>query len=248
MIPRLLHGFFVPVCVIAAVVCGGARARAEPAALPGPDADGFVTLFNGHDLAGWEGLPDYWSVRDGAISGHQAKESSQQTFLVRSGLTLRDFELHFKYRFMSPEGNSGLQFRSTVIDQHTYRVGGYQADFDAQRVYDGSLYDEAGIAGNRGTLSNRAERTTWKAGNERIVEGLGPSQTDLAAQVNRDDWNDVILVARGNHITYTINGHLMTEMIDGSAAALQAGCLALQLHQGYTMDVRFKDIRVKPLN
>src|SRR5438045_6646271 len=98
------------------------------AALPKPDADGFITLFDGHDLAGWTGLPGYWSVRDGSISGHQTKETSKQTFLVYSGLRVTDFELHLKCRFASPEGNSGIQFRSMVLEPETYRVGGYQAD------------------------------------------------------------------------------------------------------------------------
>jgi len=53
-----------------------------PEALAKPDADGFITLFNGHDLAGWTWLADYWSVRDGSISGHQTKDTSKQTFLV----------------------------------------------------------------------------------------------------------------------------------------------------------------------
>src|SRR5229473_1109143 len=121
----------------------------KPAALPKPDADGFITLFNGHDLAGWTGLAEHWSVRDGSISGHQTKDMSKQTFLVFSALKVTDFELHLKYRFASPEGNSGIQFRSMVLDSMAYRVGGYQADFDAEVEYDGSIYDEAGVAGNR---------------------------------------------------------------------------------------------------
>src|SRR4051794_6519766 len=35
-----------------------------------PGADGFVSIFNGKDLTGWEGLPDYWEVKDGVIHGH----------------------------------------------------------------------------------------------------------------------------------------------------------------------------------
>jgi hypothetical protein len=55
-------------------------------------------------------------------------------------------------------------------------------------------------------------------------------------------------MARENHITYSINGHIMTDLVDGSPAALQAGRLALQLHQGFTMDIRFKDLKIKSLN
>jgi hypothetical protein len=248
MVPRFFVVLLVAVCTVSHAAGAESGLTAAAAALPAPDADGFITLFNGHDLAGWEGLADYWSVRDGAISGHQAKETSKQTFLILSALTVRDFELHFRYRFASPEGNSGIQFRSTVLDAHTYRVGGYQADFDAERQYDGTIYDEAGVAGDRGTMSNRGERTTWDSENRRHVEPLGQGTADLLAFIKVGDWNDAILVARGNHITYGINRHIMTDLVDGSPAALQAGRLALQLHQGFTMDIRFKDLKIKLLN
>ena len=249
----MVHRLFIGVLLATLCVVGHA-ARSEPgmtaeAALPAPDADGFVALFNGHDLAGWEGLSDYWSVKDGAISGHQTKEASKQTFLVLSAMTASNFELHFSYRFASHEGNSGVQFRSTVLDRQTYRVGGYQADFDADRKFDGSIYDEAGIAGGRGVMSNRAEQTIWDSENRRSAEPLGDkSAADLLAFIKAGDWNDAIVLAKGNHITYSINGRVMTDLIDESPKALHSGCIALQLHQGFTMDVQFKDLKIKALN
>jgi hypothetical protein len=217
-------------------------------ALPKSDADGFITLFNGHDLAGWTGLAEYWSVREGAISGHETKDTSKQTFLVFSSLRAKDFELHFKYRFVSPQGNSGIQFRSTILNSEDCRVGGYQADFDAEADFDGSIYDEAGVAGNRGTISNRGEKTTWDAQNRRRVESLDSSSLSLKTEIKLGQWNDAVLVAEGSHVVYTINGRVMTDLVDNSPAALNEGILALQLHQGFTMDIRFKEIRIKLLH
>src|SRR5262245_45649880 len=74
---------------------------------PKPDKDGFITIFNGKDLTGWEGLDGFWSVKDGAISGHEKKEDMKQTFLVWKGGNVSDFELHLKYKFATPDGNSG---------------------------------------------------------------------------------------------------------------------------------------------
>jgi 3-keto-disaccharide hydrolase len=249
MIARPIGVLLVALCSLS-YAAGAERGRATElptAALPKPDADGFITLFNGHDLTGWAGLADYWSAKDGEISGHQV-ETSKQTFLILLGITVRDFELHFKYRFASPAGNSGLQFRSRVLDAQAYRVGGYQADFDAERRYDGTIYDEAGVAGGRETMSHRGERTTWDADNYRHAEPFGQSGADLQAQIRTGDWNEATIVARGNHIVYSINGRIMTDLVDGSPAALQSGALALQLHQGFTMDVRFKDLRIKLLD
>ena len=132
---HLLRAALFAGTLLAAVCPVSATDVAPDRPVPEPDADGFITLFNGHDLAGWTGLAEYWSVRDGSISGHQTKDMSRQTFLVFSALKVTDFELHLKCRFASPEGNSGIQFRSMVLDPETYRVGGYQADFDAEAEY-----------------------------------------------------------------------------------------------------------------
>jgi hypothetical protein len=239
MLPRL---------AVVALVALGLAIPAARAELPKPDADGFSTIFNGKDLTGWEGLEGYWSVKDGVISGQETKDNSKQTFLVFKGADVKDFELHLKYRFATPEGNSGIQFRSKVLDPKTYRVGGYQADCDAQAGFDGSIYDEAGVAGGRGTMSNRGERTTWDADNKRHSEKLTDDAGDLKKYINVGDWNDVVLVARGKHITYTINGHLMTDLTDDSPKALTEGVLAFQLHQGFTMEIQFKDVKIKMLD
>ena len=226
----------------------GQEGATAPEALPKPDADRFIALFNGHDPTGWKGLPDYWSVAEGSIRGRQMKETSKQTFLVFAPLKVKDFELRLKYRFASPEGNSGIQFRSKILDPTAFRVGGYQADFDAEVMYDGSIYDEADVAGGRGTMSNRGEATIWDTENKRHNRLLKERAARLKRVIKRGDWNDVVLVARGRHIRYSINGHVMTDLIDNSPMALREGILALQLHEGFTMDVRFKDVRLKVLN
>jgi len=249
---------FKPLSVAAfvalALLCAGIRAEDKPDAparakveLPKPDADGFMTIFNGKDLSGWEGLEDYWSVKDGVISGHETKDKSKQTFLVWAASPVSDFELRIKYKFASEDGNSGIQFRSKVLDPKTFRVGGYQADFDGKGGYDGSIYDEAGVAGDRRTMSNRGDKTTWDDSNKRHNDKLDTGGEDLKKYIKVGDWNDVVLVAKGNHITFQINGHLMTDLTDDSPKALKEGVLALQLHQGYTMDIQFKDVKIKLL-
>jgi hypothetical protein len=215
--------------------------------LPKGDAEGFVTIIGGgDDLKIWKGLENYWYSRDGILGGHQTKDDSRQTFLVLP-FRLRDFELRLKYRFVSAEGNSGIQFRSKILDQDTYRVGGYQADIDATGAYDGSIYDEAGVVGGRRTVSNRGDKTTWTAQNQRHSVKIADSQ-ELLKAIKIGDWNDIKLVARANHITYSINGRVMTELIDESPNAALEGVLALQLHEGFTMDVQFKDGKVRKLD
>jgi hypothetical protein len=226
----------------------------QPAAsveLPAPDADGFISLFNGKDLTGWEGLPGYWSVKDGAIDGTETKATSKQTFLVLSAsradpAKFANFEFHCTYRFAGTTGNSGIQFRSKMMIPETYRVGGYQVDSDAVRPYDGNLYDEGGQAGGRQIMANRGFKTTWDANNIRKNEPLAQDAQTLKQFVNPPgQWNALVFLADGHHITTNINGHLMTDVYDDSPKALKDGLIAIQLHMGYDMSIQVKDIRIK---
>ena len=242
------------ITALAAVALCGLIVRADDSAkteLPKPDSDGFVSLFDGKTLDGWQGLEGFWSVKDGVISGEENKEhAAPQTFLILKAsiedpAKFANFELHYSYKFATPTGNSGLQFRSKVIDPKTSRIGGYQADCDAGRGYDGTIYDEAGVAGGRNTMSNRGEKTTWTAENKRENTPLSENNGDLQKLVKQGDWNEVVLIADGTHVTYTINGHLMTDLHDESPKAVKQGVIGLQLHAGFVMDVQFKDLKIK---
>jgi serine/threonine protein kinase len=220
--------------------------RVEITEFPPGRADDFTFIFNGKDLTGWEGLDGYWTVRDGILRGHQTKQNAKQTFLIFTGFEPADFELHARYRFVTPEDDSGIQFRSKVLDRTTCKVGGYQANCDAKLIYDGSIYDEASVAGGRQTLSARGEQTTWDAGSQRHTESI-PEAAQLKSFIKPGDWNEIILIARGNRINYLVNGHLMTVLIDESPRALKEGVLALQLHVGLAMEVQFKDLAIRRL-
>jgi len=230
-----------------------AGAGQRPAAdLPKPDADGFINLFNGKDLTGWEGLEGYWSVKDGVLEGSETRDKSKQTFLVLSASRadpkkFGNFELHLKYKFATPAGNSGVQFRSKILDEKTYRVGGYQADFDGNAQYDGGFYDEAGVAGKRGIMANRGFKTTWDSANKRTNEPLGFSKAEAAKVVKKGDWNSMVLTVKGNTMRIAINGKLLGELIDNSPKAVHEGVIAFQMHAGYTMTIQFKDVKIKLL-
>lgn len=242
-----MHLRFLFAAVVA--VIGFATPSHVAADEPKADAEGFITIFNGKDLTGWSGLKEYWSVKDGVISGFETKDKSKQTFLVYEK-PVKDFELRLSFKFApvngKADGNSGIQFRSKLLDAKSFRVGGYQADFDGGNGYTGILYDEAGVAGGRGIMSKRGEKTHYAAdGKKPMTSKLEKSDAELKKAIKVGDWNDVVLIAKGNHIIYRINGNVTTEMVDESPKALKEGVLALQLHAGHTMDIQFKNIRIK---
>ena len=214
---------------------------------------GFVSLFDGKTLTGWDGLPNHWKVQDGAITGYTEKENPLKgnTFLVWTNGSVANFELRAKYRIIPVNdvgfGNSGIQYRSKVVDAGGFVVGGYQADFEAGTTYSGILYEERG----RGILAERGQRTriTEVNGQTKItkVGDLSPS-AELQANIKANDWNDYVIVADGNHLNHFINGRMTIDVVDDQPSkAARSGVLALQIHAGPPMLVQFKDIRIKKL-
>ncbi len=227
------------------------KAKAE---IPAAGADGWISLFNGKDLAGWEGLPGYWTVVDGAIQCSETKENSKQTDLIL--LCSKDqpekfanFEIHYSFKWLTPGGNSGLQIRGKIDNAQAMHVGGYQADIDAGNGYTGIIYDEGGVAGGRGIMSNRGEKTVWDADNKRSATPLGQTSDEIKAKIKPvGEWNDVVVVVDGNKITYSINGQVTTEMTDNSPKACKDGVIGFQMHGGHTMTLQFKDVKIKMLD
>ncbi|HSW45491.1 MAG TPA: family 16 glycoside hydrolase [Phycisphaerae bacterium] len=108
--------------------------------LPDPSEDGFVSLFNGKDLAGWHvmGKPQGFEVKDGVIRS----ESGRGGFWLRSDKTYCDFIIRLDWR-VSKEGNSGVFFRSQL--EGVPWEPGHEAQISHQRrdamICTGALYD-----------------------------------------------------------------------------------------------------------
>lgn len=206
-------------------------------------------LFNGTDLTGWEGNPDLWSVKDGAIVGQTTAEKTTagNTFLIWKSGEVSDFEMTFKFKMTPGDDkryvNSGVQYRSKVVDPVKWVVAGYQADFEYGDTYSGILYEEKG----RGILAKRGEKVTLTQGAEpskpkiEVTGEVGKSE-EIQAAIRKDDWNDYRIVAKGKHVQHFINGKLTVDVTDETAEAPKSGVVALQLHAGPPMKVEFKDI------
>jgi hypothetical protein len=219
--------------------------------IPAAGADGWITLFNGKDLSGWEGLEGYWSVVDGAIQCSETKENSKQSDLILlcskdNPEKFADFELRYSWKMVTPEGNSGVQIRGKIDNAKMLHVGGYQADIDATNGYTGIIYDEGGVAGGRGVMSKRGEKTVWDAENKRSATPLDKNDAEIKKAIKPvGEWNECVVRAEGNHIVYSINGQVTTDLTDDSPKACKSGVIGLQMHGGFTMTIQFKDLKIK---
>ncbi len=205
----------------------------------------WVKLFNGKDLSGWNYDANYWSVQDGAITGQTTPDKllKYNTFCVLADREPANFLLRLKYRIVG--GNSGVQYRSKVVDKKKWIVSGYQADIDSSPTYTGINYQERG----RGILADRGQLVEIMADGSKQVTPFADKEYLQELVVKPEAWNDYLIVVRGNHLQHFINGVLMSEVIDHqSDKATTKGIIALQAHAGPPMIVQFKDLELLELD
>jgi hypothetical protein len=190
---------------------------AATAQSPAEKKEGFVPLFNGKNLDGWDGDPRLWKVRDGAIVGNtEGVEMEANSFLI-SKKNYSDFILRTDVKLRNH--NSGIQFRSEALPKWVVR--GLQGDM-AEGNWWGSIYDEKG---KRGVIVNG-----WKGKAETVVKPK--------------DWNSYEILCKGDLIQIRVNGLLTAELHDSSK---MDGIIALQVHKGPGMEVEFRNMRIKEL-
>jgi hypothetical protein len=202
--------------------------------------DGFVSLFNGKDLDGWErhsGVAEF-RVEDGEIVGKTVANTGN-SFLC-TVKKYGNFILEFEFK-VAADLNSGVQFRSEFFDKETEveiegkhkmfppdRVFGYQFEIDpSPRRFTGGIYDE----GRRGWLANlmenEAAQKAFKAG----------------------DWNKGRIECRKDEIKTFLNGVKAAQITDSKTPK---GIIGLQVHgigknKQPGEEVRFRNIRIKEL-
>jgi hypothetical protein len=211
------------------------------------DEPGFVSIFDGRSLAGWEGDPAYWRVEGGALVGEitPATVVKSNTFIIWRGGKPKDFELKLDYR-ITAAGNSGINYRSVsvpdpVTPANRFALRGYQFDIDGGRRYVGNNYEEKG----RLFMAVRGQVTRVTGGRPPVVLGEIGDGAQLAALAT-DDWNAVHIIVRGHTLMHFLNGRLMSSTIDDDAPNRPAdGVIGVQVHVGPPMKVEYRNIRLK---
>lgn len=223
--------------------------------------DGFVQIFDGKTLAGWEGDPTYWRVENGNLVGEITPATLLKTnsFIIWNRGRPANFELTLEFK-ITKAGNSGINYRSEALSDIPYALKGYQADIDGANRYTGQNYEER----VRTTLAYRGEKATIKAPEsvsaslkdhiknnawtERTVTGSLGNSDSLLAKINAENWNTCHLIIKGNHLQHFINNVLMSEVTDNDTVnGKSEGLLGMQVHVGPPMKVEYRNIRIKRL-
>ena len=218
------------------------------ASVQGAAKDGFVSMFDGKTLKGWEATPveiaPAWTVQDGMIVGNGDKGRGYLTYTANKNVA--DLELKFSYRFHG-KGNSGVNIRA--IPDKTRR-----RDFQSYHADLGHLGIGKNVMGAWDFHTpGRREHRCFRGDRLVIAENDQPTITPIknaltAADIHKADWNHVHIIVEGNLFQLFINGKLSSEFTEHlpQAKRLQSGMIQLQLHDP-GMIVQFRDLQMKVL-
>lgn len=227
------------------------------------DKDGFVQIFDGKTLKGWDGDPTYWRVENGNLVGEITPTTLLKTnsFVIWRGGEPGDFEFKGEFNITS-EGNSGINYRSDQLTDVPFALRGYQADIDGKNRYTGQNYEER----KRTTLAYRGQKTTIPAytgaatpeavrANVKnnawapmMVTGSLGNSDSLKTKIKAEDWNTFRLVIKGNRLQHYINDVLMSDVTDDDTVNGKAkGLLGVQVHVGPPMKVQYRNLMLKQL-
>ena len=176
-----------------------------------------INLFNGKNLDGWT---NHGSEQWYVENGELICESGPkgEYGYLSTNTHYDDFELTLSF-LQEADGNSGVFFRSTFEGT---KVAGWQVEVAPPKKHTGGIYESYG----RG----------W------LIKPEG--EKDSALKMGQ--WNTMRIKAVGNTVTTWLNGVEMVRLEDEKIGQGK-GAIALQIHDGGGIKVRWKDIKLLPL-
>ncbi|MDP6849238.1 MAG: DUF1080 domain-containing protein [Kiritimatiellia bacterium] len=211
------------------------------------DEDGFVSIFDGKTLDGWQAIPAKtraaWSVKDGMLVGNGDKGKG---YLAFENKNIADLELKLSYRFPG-KGNSGISIRAREDETHRRHFQSYHADLGhvgigkqvlgAWDFHTPGRREHACFRGNRLVIDEKDKPKVSR------IEGAVTIE-----DINKGEWNTVHVIVKDNNFRFFINGKPASEFTEHlpMEKRLKEGMILLQIHDP-GMIVLFKDIRLKIL-
>jgi hypothetical protein len=179
--------------------------------------DEWISLFNGKNLDGWI---NHGSEKWYVNDGEIICESGPKAeYGYLSTVNFYDdFELSLEFK-QEANGNSGVFFRSTLEGT---KITGWQAEVAPPNKHTGGIYESYG----RGWL-------------------IKPDPKKDAA-LKMGNWNTMKIKAEGPKITTWLNGEEMIQ-IEDEKIGKGKGAVALQIHDGGGIKVRWRNIKIKPI-
>ncbi len=177
------------------------------------------SLFNGKDLTGWKIYgTEKWYVEDGELVCESGTDKGYGYLATEKHY--KNFELTLQFK-QGAKGNSGVFIRSSIAEGTT-KISGWQVEVAEPNHDTGGIYESYG----RGWLIQIPDEK------ENILK-FG-------------EWNKMKIIAEGNRIRTYLNGQEMVDFSDDKIGA-GIGSIALQIHDGGGIKVRWKKLKIKEI-
>jgi len=176
-----------------------------------------VKLFNGKDLTGWKVHGTEKWYVDKGELVCESGPDQQYGYLV-SDKDFKNFELKVEFKQES-NGNSGVFFHCSIEGT---KISGWQAEVAPLNKSTGGIYESYG----RGWLIKP------EAAKEKFLK--------------EGEWNTMVVRMEGNTVKTWLNGEQMIELEDAKIGS-SVGKIALQIHDGGGVKVRWRKVEVKEL-
>lgn len=200
-----------------------------------PASEGWVSLFNGKDLTGWDfktdGASKIWTVKDGVIDCEPLLKLEGDKSLW-SKQSFKDFTLHAEWRLKRTEG---IYQTPTVLPD-----GSYLLDANGDKVTTPGPGADSGIY-LRGSSKAQLNIWTWPIGSGEVY-GYRNNQKDpviragvtpkVAADNPVGEWNTFHVTLKGDRLTVDLNGKRVLDNAQLPGIP-ETGPLVLQHHGGY---------------
>ncbi len=179
--------------------------------------DKFVPLFNGKNLDGWK---VYGTEKWYVEDGNIICESGpdKQYGYLATTQPYKNFVLELEFQ-QEANGNSGVFFRSSIEGT---KITGWQVEVAPPGHDTGGIYESYG----RGWLAQ-----------------IPDEKEDI---LKMGDWNKMRIEVQGDEVTTYLNGQEMTHLKDNKIGQA-TGSIALQIHDGGGIKVRWRNLKVKTL-
>jgi len=245
----------------------------QPEPINFDDHDGWVQIFDGKTLDGWDGRSDIWHVEDGALVAESGPEHpSGTTNIIWRGGEPGNFELKLEMKLEGSGANGGVQYRSARVapkdhpmppdltpeqrarrqqeqavaqKNASWNVSGYQADFDFANKYTGQLYEQDSP---RGIIAWRGQVVATEPGKKPTLLATLGSSDDLKSAIKPGEWNQVEIIADGNTLTHIINGRIMSVLVDTDPEFSRAkGIIAFEIEGPGKVKISHRNVWLKTL-
>ena len=173
-----------------------------------------VALFNGKDLTGWT---INGTEKWYVENGELVCESGpdKQYGYLSTNKAYKNFILTVQFK-QEANGNSGVFFRSSI---EGVKISGWQVEVAPANMHTGGVYESYG----RGWLIQpKPEDEQW---------------------LKTGEWNTMKMKVNGNEVTTWLNDHQMI-YLDDATIGKGEGFIALQIHDGGGIKVRWKNLEI----